>query len=165
MQLVPTSREAGIDLDDFVAALSALAESGVARAYTPLTSTAQELGRLAASALASIEQSPSPDIEWNVAQVLGDDLATLVGTSVSSMHRYRSGERRTPDDTAARLHVIAGIVADLSGSYNEYGIRRWFSRPRSALAGSSPKQLLRGNWDPATAEVEAVRRLAYELTA
>jgi hypothetical protein len=59
--------------------------------------------------LASIEGSPMPQTEWApITQLLGEELvARLVGVSVSSVHRYRHGDRATPDDVAARLHTVA----------------------------------------------------------
>lgn len=108
--------------------------------------------------------SAYPQGEWNLVDLLGDRLADLVGVSVSSMTRYRTGQRVTPDDVALRLHVLAQIVADLSGSYNAYGIRRWFDRPRGALNGRSPGDVLRGAWGPEDEQVVAVRELASALT-
>lgn len=105
-----------------------------------------------------------PQVEWNLVDLLGDRLADLVGVSVSSMARYRTGQRGTPDDVALRLHVLAQIVSDLSGSYNAYGIRRWFDRPRSALNGRAPGEVLHGAWDPEDEQVVAVRELAAALT-
>ena len=47
----------------------------------------------------------------------------------------RRGHRPTPDVVAARLHVLAMVCADLRAGYNDYGIRRWFVRPRPSLEG------------------------------
>jgi hypothetical protein len=38
---------------------------------------------------------------------------------------------------AERLHWLAMVVADLAGSYNALGIRRWFERPRALLGGAA----------------------------
>jgi hypothetical protein len=96
--------------------------------------------------LTAIEASPNPAGEWApVREVLGDDdlLSVLVGgISPSSLRRYASGERDTPDEVAWRLHMIARIISALRGSYNAYGIRRWFQRPRSQLGGKTPGRLL-----------------------
>lgn len=106
-----------------------------------------------------------PEHEWGpLAELLGDDLlAKLVGVSVSSVHRYRNRERLTPDEVAARLHAVALITADLAGSYNELGIRRWFHRTRSALGGVAPAEVLSGAWDPDEERVRSVRALAGAL--
>jgi uncharacterized protein (DUF2384 family) len=54
-------------------------------------------------------------------------------------------------------------VADLAGSYNEFGIRRWFQRPRSELEGRSPRDVLHGPWDPDAAGPRTLRALASRL--
>lgn len=87
----------------------------------------------------------------------------MVGISTSSLTRYRAGERATPDLVAARLHVVAMIVSDLIGSYNDFGIRRWFQRPRKALDGKSPKEVLSRGWTPEDRDVRRVRDLARML--
>lgn len=115
----------------------------------------------------ALERSPAPATEWrSLVAVIGPDLlAQLLGTSGSSLRRYLAGTRRTPDVVADRLHFIALVVADLAGSYNDLGVRRWFERPRVLLGGRSPAQLLKGEWrvdDPGPARV---RELAYALTA
>lgn len=54
--------------------------------------------------LTAIEESPLPGQEWvPIADLLGDDLlARLLGISVSSLVRYRRGDRPTPDAVAER---------------------------------------------------------------
>ena len=97
-----------------------------------------------------LDETPVPDSEWS--SMLGmfdpEPLGSLLGISPSSVRRYADGARRTPDAICSRLHLIALLVSHLSGMYNDYGIRRWFSRPRTALDGSSPSDLLIGDWDP-----------------
>jgi hypothetical protein len=83
--------------------------------------------------------------------------------SVSSLRRYLSSERQTPDDVAARLHHVALIVGDLLGAYNDVGVRRWFDRPRSALGGRRPAAVLSGNWNPDDPSPRRVRDLAQSL--
>ena len=93
----------------------------------------------------ALDASPMPEGEWRPArELLGDELlARLVGgVSQSSLRRYASGARQTPDDIAWRLHVAARILAALLGSYNAYGVRRWFERRRGALGGLAPVQVL-----------------------
>ena len=109
--------------------------------------------------------SPVPDHEWReVGRVLGDELlGRLLGVSSSSLHRYASGRRTTPDDTAERLHFLAIVIGDLAGSYNHVGIRRWFERPRAQLAGRSPAAVLKGDWGADTPGPASVRRLAAAL--
>src|SRR5262245_42173554 len=127
----------------------------------------RELTDLLETMIAALEASPVPKYEWGgVARVFGaDDLAPLLNVSVSSLKRYQSGERTTPDDVAARLHFLALVVGDLAGSYNDVGIRRWFHRKRSLLDGRTPASLLKNDWDPDAAGPARVRQLARELVS
>ena len=126
-----------------------------------------ETASLLRTMIAALEASPVPQYEWNgVARVFGaDDLAPLLKVSVSSLKRYQSGERDTPDPIAARLHWLALTVGDLAGSYNDIGIRRWFHRKRARLGGRAPLALLRGDWDPDDEGPAQVRLLARELVS
>lgn len=109
----------------------------------------------------------SPQQQWPaMVDVLGRGLlAELVGVSPSSLHRYRTGQRPTPGRVAARLHFLAVVTSDLNGSYNDFGVRRWFRRSRSALGGRSPTDLLSGDWDPEDEGAREVRELAASLHA
>jgi hypothetical protein len=113
-----------------------------------------------------LEHSPTPAAEWPAMRaVLGDDtLAGLVGTSLSSLRRYAAGERATPQPLAERLHWLALVVGDLAGAYNEFGIRRWFDRPRTQLDGHSPRQLLGTGWQVDGEPARRVRALAATLS-
>lgn len=115
--------------------------------------------------IAALDASPAPAYEWKgLARVFSpDDLAELVRVSVSSLKRYQTGERDTPDAVAARLHFLALVVGDLAGSYNETGIRRWFQRKRTLLDGRSPASLLAGDWDPDEEGPMRIRALARQL--
>ncbi len=75
--------------------------------------------------------------------LLGDSLlAALVGgISPASVRRYAEGTRQTPDGVAWRLHAVARILSGIMGSYNAYGARRWFERPRHALDDTTPLQV------------------------
>jgi hypothetical protein len=119
-------------------------------------------------ALDALEHNPLPDTEWEaVRTVLGDDiLGALVGVSPVSLRRYAGGERRTPDHVAARLHFVALVNADLAGSYNDLGARRWWGRPRGVLGGLCPSDALEANWDPDRSDTAAkIRALAASLVA
>jgi hypothetical protein len=98
----------------------------------------------------ALVESPVPDREWpELTRVLGEPLlAPLVAVSRVSLRRYTAGRRTTPDAVAARLHHVALIVGNLAGSYNDYGIRRWFDRKRSRLGDRRPRDVLRGAWSP-----------------
>jgi hypothetical protein len=121
--------------------------------------------RLLERLLADAEASPRPTGEWQpVLSTLDEELvARLVGASPSSIRRYSSGGRETPQAIAERLHFIALVLAELAGSYNEYGMRRWFTRPRSALEGQSPADLMGKDFDPDGPDGERIRRLAESL--
>lgn len=122
------------------------------------------LGALRAT-IAAIDASPRPEGEWEPArELLGDELlAGMTRISESSLRRYASGERRTPDDTAWRLHVTARLLASLVGSFNEYGVRRWFERPRRALEGATPAEVLERAESEEDGRLEQVIELADQL--
>ena len=110
--------------------------------------------------------SPVPEYEWPALEsILGAELLSrLLGVSVSSLRRYRSTSRRTPDAVAARLHFLALMVGDLAGAYNDIGIRRWFERKRTLLTGRSPTDILTGNWAPEDPGPSRIRELAQSLS-
>lgn len=166
IRAVPRVDDIGTGLPSFIAAAKALALLGLGRRAPELSeqSTIAEVIRAAETVLDAWEQSPIPEAEWvPISDLFGDDLASLLSISPSSLIRYRSGERSTPDAVAARLHLITTIVADLSGSYNDFGIRRWFHRSRTALDGRAPDDILTGDWEPDDPDVVRVRDLAHSL--
>ena len=147
------------------------AEAGVGEAAAAsLRSTASRSPDLAAAALRelqrALEGSPLPAFEWPaMIELFGAErLAELVGVSIASLRRYAADQRPTPDVVAARLHLIARIVAELRGAYSEVGVRRWFERARSRLGGRSPDTLLSGEWDPDGGDAERLLALARSLT-
>ena len=113
----------------------------------------------------ALEASPVPSSEGpKLDGLLGRDLlARLLRISGISLRRYLAGERVMPDDVAARLHFLALATGDLSGAYNEIGVRRWFDRPRKLLDGRTPADLLLPGWRPEDAEPRRVRDLAQSL--
>jgi hypothetical protein len=113
----------------------------------------------------AMEESPVPDREWPVLETaLGTEtLARLLGVSAVSVRRYRSAERRAADRVVARLHFLALLLADLSGTYTEEGARLWFQRRRSLLGGRSPEQVLSGEWSPEEPGVVRLKELARSL--
>jgi hypothetical protein len=146
--------------------------AGIATATTAAlgnveTPSPDELAALLETMIAALEASPAPKFEWSgLGRVLdAEPLASLLNVSLSSLKRYQSGDRATPDPVAARLHYLALVVGDLAGSYNDIGIRRWFQRKRALLDGRSPADLLRGDWDPDEAGPVRVRELARELVS
>ena len=115
----------------------------------------------------ALDASPVPVSEWPALhRVLGPRLlARLLNISTVSLRRYRSGTRTTPDDVVARLHVLALMVGDLAGAYNDAGIRRWFVRPRTMLGNRAPGDVLTAGWQPEDPGPRRVRDLANALTA
>ena len=113
----------------------------------------------------ALDQSPAPEHEWPILQdVLGFDLlARLLDISPSSARRYLSGSRSTPDTVASRLHFLAFVVGNLSGAYNDIGVRRWFERPRERLDGCAPTQALGKHWAPDDDGPLRVQKLAGAL--
>jgi hypothetical protein len=127
----------------------------------------RRLSGLLAELYQALEASPAPNAEWPpLDRMLGSPLLSeLLNISASSLERYESSERRTPDDVADRLHFLALTLSDLAGAYNEFGIRRWFERPRTVLRGKSPKEALRGDWDSDSRSARQVRSLAAALSS
>jgi hypothetical protein len=127
--------------------------------------SAEEVAAMLRLMIAALEDSPVAKFEWPaVARIFEpEQLAALLGISLSSLRRYHGGARETPDDVAARLHHLALIAGDLAGAYNEVGIRRWFDRKRAALGGQAPAALLAGEWNPDDEGPQKVRALAQAL--
>jgi transcriptional regulator with XRE-family HTH domain len=127
--------------------------------------SAEEMTSLLRLVIDALEASPVARYEWPAVSRIfePEQLASLIGISVSSLRRYLSGSRETPDDVAARLHHLALVTGDLAGAYNDVGIRRWFERKRSALAGRTPAALLSGEWNPDDDGPRKVRALAQSL--
>lgn len=123
----------------------------------------EDRDQLLAAVYERLEDCPSPATEWQaVREVLNDDdlLASLLGIGAMSVRRYAKGERTCSDAVAARLHWLALIIDQLEGTYNTYGIRRWFQRPRAALDGQTPLDRLQGNWDPDDEGIQPIVGLA-----
>ena len=148
-------------------AFDALARAGIARREVASLEGAapEDLPEIVARVAEALEASPHPETEWSaVTARLGDDLvARLCQVSLSSLARYASAVRPTPDAVAHRLHHLALVVADLAGSYNDRGIRRWFERPRPQLGNLAPAALLVGDWDPDDAGPRQVAGLAAAM--
>jgi hypothetical protein len=172
MGLLPGHAELTMSIPEDVSAtlthlLASARSAGIGRALTVPSDSANEerWEAFVLDFLDALEESPLPRTEWiGLERVLGPDLlASLIGVSSSSLRRYAAGTRDTPDDVAARLHFLALIVGDLSGSYNEIGVRRWFGRLRTQLEGQTPAGRLLGSWDPDDEGPQEVRRLAAAL--
>lgn len=158
-----------LDRAVFVEALEAVAGAGVAR-YAPFDwenyaeKTPEDFARWIKTVSDDIADSPVPDRELPKLDALfgTDRLAALTGVASSSLRRYLGHDRDVSDEVAGRAHLVARIVSDLAGSYNEQGIRRWFERPRPQLDRRAPKDILHGKWDPEGPEAARVAALAAE---
>jgi hypothetical protein len=116
---------------------------------------------------AALRRSIVLEFEWNrLTDVLGLELLSrLLGTSAAGIRRYKAAGRTTPDEVADRLHFLSLIVGDLSGAYNEIGIRQWFERKRPQLDGRTPMDRLKAPWKPGQTGPRLVQELARALTA
>jgi hypothetical protein len=170
--LPPDERIDTLDWPSFRKAVRHIHRAGIARNIHlvfahELASSGPELERTLECLNIALEESPVPEFEWNrVGEVLGLDLLSrLLGISASSVRRYTAAARGTPDDIAGRLHFLTLIVGDLSGAYNDIGIRQWFSRKRAQLDGRAPLDWLRTPWKPTQPGPRRVRDLARALVA
>jgi hypothetical protein len=169
MGLVP-SDASQLDTADVAKLVRRVREAGIAREPALRFDNVEipspdEMASLLRLVIDALEASPVAKYEWPaVSRVFEpEQLASLIGISLSSLRRYLSGSRETPDSVAARLHHLALIAGDLAGAYNEVGIRRWFERKRSALDGRTPAALLAGEWNPDDDGPRKVRALAQSV--
>jgi hypothetical protein len=158
-----------LDGEVFGEALGEIAECGIAANRVLEWTTYAEKGaddfaEWIRGIRSQLDDCPVPQREMpKLAEVLGPELRDLLGISNSALQRYRDETRDVPDDVAWRGHVLAGIVGDLAGSYNDRGIRGWFKRGRPQLGGRAPADVLSGKWDPQNDAVTQVRNLAGSL--
>ncbi len=108
---------------------------------------------------------PAPEIGSLLAIFGYADLERLAGASEGSLRRYAAEARTTPDAIARRVHFLTTLVAILRGSFNEFGIRRWFERPHPALEGMSPLALLTDGVESDDERGQAVLAAALALLA
>jgi hypothetical protein len=146
--------------------VASVASASLARAARVEPIDEPELVAALHATIQALDASPHPEGEWAPARELLEDalLADLLAISVSSLRRYAGGERRTPDAVAWRLHVVARLLAALIGSYNDYGVRRWFQRPRKTLGGATPADVLARAQSEDDPQLRQTVELADELT-
>jgi hypothetical protein len=168
--LPPKERIDTLDLAALQSMLKHMQKAGIGRTIHAVAGAQlsdNKLSHLLHQLNTALEESPAPKYEWKrLSGILGMDLlARLVGISPTSLRRYQGAARTTPDRIAARLHFLSMVAGDLSGAYNEMGVRQWFDRKRAQLDGRAPAELLKGDWSPDTPGPVQVRELARALTA
>jgi uncharacterized protein (DUF2384 family) len=146
-------------------AIAAAAGEGLAEQVAARADAAEPGEDTIHAFLAALLASPRPTAEIaHLVPMFGyPGLGRLAGTSVPSLRRYATGDRRAPDAVAQRIHLVAELAAILRGSFNEFGIRRWFERPHPDLGGRPPATLLAGAADPSDAGAAAVLDAALRL--
>ncbi len=117
------------------------------------------------AALIALDESPVPEAELaKLSSILGHDLLIeMLDISAASLQRYQSGDRNVPDAIADRAHFLTSVIAALEGTYNDFGVRRWFERPRSVFSGRTARQLLSRRWAPSDAPTRSVLAAAESL--
>lgn len=135
-----------------------LASDAAARLMAAKSASASEFSRYLDAALAALDESPVPEAELTkLHSILGPELLVeMLEISAASLQRYQSGDRQVPDIVAERAHFLTSVISALEGTYNEFGVRRWFERPRSVFNGRTARQLLGQGWTPSN---ESARRV------
>ncbi len=157
----PMSR---IDRSMVAQVIEAAADAGLAEAVASRRDAANPGDRTTHALVEALLASPRPAQEIaNLVPILGyETLQRLVGASEVSLRRYASEARTAPDDVARRIHYVATLVAILRGSFNEFGIRRWFERVHPSL-GKAPAAMLRRGFEPDDDAAQRVLRTALSL--
>lgn len=159
----------GRRLDDFLTALQhqQIGTSyvvNIQRALSDPTSDPRRVAEEFKGLFETLGENPAPQQEAKaLLKVFAvEQLAELLRISPTSVQRYARGDREAPGPVVERLHWLALVVGYLKGTYNEYGIRRWFERKRTALKGKSPKETLLEDteWAPSSAGARRVEALA-----
>lgn len=156
---------APIDRELIGSAIGAAAQAGLAESVASRSDAREPSDRTILAFLDALRRSPRPAPEiTNLAAIFGyESLGRLVGASEPSLRRYAAEDRATPDPVALRVHFVAQLVAILRGSFNEFGIRRWFERRHPTLGGSAPADLLGSDFDPAEPRAQAAMDAAAQL--
>jgi hypothetical protein len=139
--------------------------SDVAARLSGAIPSREELVRYLDAALIALDESPVPAAELaKLNSLLGhESLADILEISAASLQRYQSGEREAPDAVADRAHFLTSVVAALEGTYNEFGVRRWFERARTVFGGRSARQLLGRRWASSDESAQRVLNAAESL--
>lgn len=150
-----------------IAALEAFSAAGVAQGPVSRSSMEADLRRALDLMNAEVERTAVPGSELPAMRtLLGVDLlAAMTRVAPEELEPEVVDETTVSVELAQRVHLLALIVADLAGSYRDFGIRRWFERERTTLGGRSPRAVLASSPDDSDAAVEQVRHLARALTS
>ncbi len=156
-----------IDRELLGSVIEAAAEAGVAEQVAARRDASAPGEATIRAFLDALLGSPLPASEiGSLLAIFGyADLEDLTGASEGSLRRYAAEARITPDPIARRVHFLATIVAILRGSFNEFGIRRWFERPHPALDGVPPRDVLAAGAEPDDEGGQAVLAAALALLA
>lgn len=93
-------------------------------------------------------------------------LVRLMHTRSHLLQGFLAGEQPLGSRYAARLDFLYEVVHDLEGSYNAFGINRWFERPRVQLGRHAPNDLLLNQaWRVEHRDVRRIRKLAKDNAA
>ena len=124
-----------------------------------------ELLRYLNAALIALDESPVPTAELaKLSSILGHELVVgMLDISLASLQRYQNGDREAPDAIAEKAHFLTSVIAALEGTYNEFGVRRWFERPRSVFNSRTARQLLSRRWTPSDESARRVLAAAESL--
>jgi len=139
--------------------------SDLAARLTSSKTSAGDLSRYLDGALLALDESPVPSAELvKLNSTLGHELlAGLLEISAASLQRYQNGDRQVPYTVADRAHFLTSVISALEGIYNEFGVRRWFERPRSVFNGKTARQLLGRDWMPSDDSARRILAAAESL--
>ncbi len=97
-------------------------------------------------------------------EVLGENiLAKILNRKQTTLQKMLDAPNQIPTSVEDRLNFLNAVIKNLKGSYNYYGICRWFQRERVQLNGKSPIDLLSGNWWPRDPKVLEILKLSSSL--
>lgn len=89
-------------------------------------------------------------------------LASLLRVSAPELRAHVDEGKPPLADVAARAAFLVQLLQHLSGTYNTFGIQRWFRRKRAQLDGCSPLEhlLSKPDWKPDNKAAIEVAELA-----
>ena len=110
-----------------------------------------------------IETKPLPELDLKVLLNIFGLVQTSALLGVEELRRYLDEPSELSQASKERAHYLAMIISDLTGSYTQSGIQKWFQRKRTTLNNVAPLDLLKGNWTIADSDSIKVRQLAAAL--